>query len=202
MSRVNPGELPGSMAVLGLVIEQPGETVSHIGQCLGERFHRSRFARSTAHSALPRLARLGRVRPTHIEQGNDRSLDRYEATAEGIEAFRAWMFELPSARPALREAMYGRIELCRPEDLPRLIEMMRQEEALSDDLYRQATWRLRKQRLKTTDAADYKRRIREVLLYVDPMHWSERSERYAVIAERLEEIAGEIAERAQEAGDG
>src|SRR6202035_3792591 len=82
MSRVNPAELPGSMAVLGLVIEQPNDTVSHIGHCLGQRFTRARFARSTAHSSLPRLAYSGRVRRTHLERGNDRSLDRYEATTE------------------------------------------------------------------------------------------------------------------------
>jgi hypothetical protein len=202
MSRVNPADLPGSMAVLGLVIEQPDATVSHIGQCLGQRFHRSRFARSTAHSALPRLAHLGRVHRTHLEQGNDRSLDRYEATPEGVEAFHAWMFEEPGARPALREAMYGRIELCRPEDLPRLIEMVRREEAVSDDMYREATWKLRQQRLKKTAPHDYARQIREVLLYADPMHWSARSERYALIADRLEEIAAEIAERRSEAGGG
>ncbi len=191
MSRVNPAELPGSMAVLGIVIEQPGDTVSHIGHCLGERFTRSRFARSTAHSSLPRLAHSGRVHRTHLAPGRDRSLDRYEATTDGVEAFRRWMFEMPSARPALREAMYGRIELCRPEDLPRLIEMVRQEEAVSDDMYKEAAFRLRQQRLRKSDPADYARRIREVLLYADPMHWSSRSERYALIAERLEEIAGE-----------
>jgi hypothetical protein len=183
------------MAVLGLVIEQPDATVSHIGQCLGQRFHRSRFARSTAHSALPRLAHLGRVRLTHLEQGNDRSLDRYAATSTGVETFQAWMFEQPNARPALREAMYGRIELCRPEDLPRLIEMARREEAISDDMYREATWKLRQQRLKRTTPDDDVSQIREVLLYADPMHWSARSERYALIAERLEEIANEIAAR-------
>jgi hypothetical protein len=202
MSRVNPADLPGSMAVLGIVIEQPNDTVSHIGHCLGERFTRARFARSTAHSSLPRLAHTGRVRCTHLAPGNDRSLDRYEATTEGVEAFNTWMFEPPSAIPALREAMYGRIELCRPEDLPRLIAMVRQEEAVSDDLYRQALWRLRKLRLKKAAPGDYRRKIREVLLYVDPMHWSARSERYGRIAERLEEIAGEIARAGGEAGDG
>jgi len=79
----------------------------------------------------------------------------------------------------------------RPEDLLRLIKMVRQEEAVSDDMYKEAAWRLRRQRLKKTDPADYARRIREVLLYADPMHWSSRSERYALIAERLEEIASE-----------
>ena len=69
--------------------------------------------------------------------------------------------------------------------------MVRQEEAVSDDMYKEAAWRLRQQRLKKTDPADYARRIREVLLYADPMHWSSRSERYALIAERLEEIARE-----------
>lgn len=107
MSRANPAELPGSMTILGLVIEQPNETVSHIGQCLGQRLSRVRFARSTAHSSLLRLAHSGRVPRTHLERGNDRWLDRYEATPVGVEAFRAGMFELPSAMPALRDAMYG-----------------------------------------------------------------------------------------------
>lgn len=190
------------MAVLGIVIERPNDTVSQVGRCLGERFTRSRFARSTAHSTLPRLAHSGRVRCTHLAPGKDRSLDRYEATTEGVDAFRAWMFELPNAAPALREAMYGRIELCRLEDLPRLIEMARREEAVSDDLYREAAWRLREQRRRRTDQADYVRKIREVVLYADPMHWSARSERYAVIAQRLEEIAEEIAEGGAGAGDG
>ena len=202
MSRVNPADLPGSMAVLGIVIEQPNDTVSHVGHCLGERFTRARFARSTAHSSLPRLEHNGRVRRTHLAPGKDRSLDRYEVTAEGVEVFNTWMFELPSAIPALREAMYGRIELCRPEDLSRLIAMARQEEAVSDDLYREATSRLRRQRLKKADPGDYRRKIREVLLYADPMHWSARSERYALIAERLEEIASEIAASRAGAGDG
>src|SRR6202035_1333820 len=123
MSRVNPAELPGSMAVLGIVIEQPNDTVTHIGQCLGRRFTRARFARSTAHSTLPRLARAERVHRTHQAPGSDRSKDRYEATSGGLEVFRAWMFEQPSATPALRDAMYGRIEGFRLEDLFGLIEM-------------------------------------------------------------------------------
>ena len=188
--------------MLGIVIEQPNDTVSHVGHCLGQRFTRARFARSTAHSSLPRLAHSGRVRRTHLERGNDRSLDRYEATPEGLEAFHTWMFELPSATPAIREAMYGRIEFCRPGDLPRLIEMVRQEEAVSDDMYKQATWRLRQQRLKKSGPTDYARKIREVLLYADPLHWSSRAERYALIAERLEEIAREIAGPPTGVGDG
>jgi hypothetical protein len=193
MSRVNPAELPGSMAVLGIVIEQPNDTVTHVGQCLDRRFARARFARSTAHSTLPRLAHAKRVHRTHQAAGTDRSKDRYEATAHGIEVFRTWMFELPSAMPALRDAMYGRIELCRLEELPRLIEMARQEEAISADLYAEAAMRLRQHTAaRNKDPADHARQVREVLLYADPMHWASRSERYKVIADRLEEIAHDI----------
>jgi len=189
------------MAVLGIVIQQPNDTVTHIGQCLDRRFTRARFARSTAHSTLPRLAEAGRVHRTYRAPGRDRPKDRYEATAQGVEVFRSWMFELPSARPALREAMYGRIELSRPEDLPRLIKMARQEEAVSDALYKDALARLRGHAAASRQhPGDYSRQVREVLLYVDPLHWSSRSERYGLIAERLEEIALEIA--AQKSGDG
>jgi hypothetical protein len=193
MSRVNPAELPGSMAVLGIVIEQPNDTVKHIGQCLGRRFTRARFARSTAHSTLPRLAHAKRVHRTYQAPGTDRSKDRYEATADGVDVFRTWMFELPTTTPALRDAMYGRIELCRLEDLPRLIGMARQEEAISADLYAEAAMRLRQHiAARNKEPADYERQVREVLLYADPMHWASRSERYKVIADRLEEIAQEI----------
>jgi hypothetical protein len=55
MSRVNPNELAGSMATLGLVIEQPDKTVRHIGRELDRRFTRSRFSRATAQTALERF---------------------------------------------------------------------------------------------------------------------------------------------------
>ena len=56
MSRVNPDKLPGSMVVLGLVIERPEAMVKEVGQHVSKRFKRARFAPNTAHSALPRLA--------------------------------------------------------------------------------------------------------------------------------------------------
>lgn len=207
MSRVNPDELPGSMAVLGLVIEQPNDTVTHIGQCLGSRFQRSRFARSTAHSTLPRLAATGRVRRTYQALGNERSGDRYEATTKGIDAFRAWMYDLSSGesgpgKPALREAMYGRIELCQLRDLPRLIAMARAEQHVSADLYAEATGRLRLHLQRKPDPLDFTRKVREVLLYVDPMHWAARSDRYKAIADRLEDIQREIENAGAEVAGG
>jgi DNA-binding PadR family transcriptional regulator len=185
------------MAVLGIVIEQPNQTVSHIARALDERFVRSRFVKSTAYMTLPQMTRGRsiRVRRTYTAPGDDRSLDRYAATDRGHEVFRAWMFEPPSAVPAIREAVYGRIELARLEHLGRLIRIAREEEMIATDLYAAANERVRKHEInrKSQPArrtqADYEREIRETLLYVDPLHWSSRAALSAVIAEHLEEIA-------------
>jgi hypothetical protein len=189
------------MAVLGLVIEQPNQTVRHIAQCLDRRFTRSQFAPSTAHNALPQMAeaKRKRVRRTHEAPNDDRPDDRYEATGEGLEEFEGWMFEMPNTTPVSREAMYGRIELCRPEHLPRLIKMARREEAIADDQYQHASRRLRNFSARKRAPRDFAREIREVLLYVDPKRWSDRSESYKEIAKRLEEIHREF--EALEPGD-
>lgn len=200
MARANPAELPGSMAVLGLVIERPNHTVSEIGQLLESRFTRSRFSLSTAHNALPQMvrSRIKRVRLSYKSPVKD-SEDRYVPTDEGIAVFRSWMMDWPSAMPPLREAMYGRIEFCRLEDLPLLVKMCRQEESISDDLYHEAAKELRRHRRRKESQRhgdrDFLGEIREVLLYVDPMHWAARSERYKEIAKRLEEIERELKER-------
>jgi hypothetical protein len=186
--------------VLGLVIEQPNQTVSHIARTLEERFVRCRFVKSTAYMALPQMARGRsiRTRRTFTAPDDDRSMDRYAATERGHMIFDAWMFALPGSVPAVREAMYGRIELARLEHLPRLIRIAREEERIAEDLYERATRRVRAQevsRKRTRTAhktpADYERTIRETLLYVDPLHWSSRAALCVVIAEHLEEIAAE-----------
>jgi hypothetical protein len=199
MSRLNPADLPAHMAVLGIVIEQPNQTVSHIARALDERFVRSRFTKSTAYTTLPQMARgrSVRVRRTYTAPGDDRSMDRYAANEQGHKVFRAWMFQLPGGAPAIREAMYGRIELARLEHLPRLIRIAREEERIATDLYAAASERVRTHEIVRRGGTarktpvDYERKIRETLLYVDPLHWSSRAALYVVIAEHLEEIAEE-----------
>jgi hypothetical protein len=211
MSRVNPAELPAHMAVLGIVIEQPNQTVSQIARVLDERFVRSRFVKSTAYMTLPQMARGRsiRVQRTYTAPDDDRSMDRYAANERGHAVFRAWMFKPPSAIPAIREAVYGRIELARLEHLRQLIRIVREEETIATDLYARANADLRKHeinrrsRIARKTPADYERDIRETLLYIDPLHWSSRAALSAVIAEHLEEIAeaaGIALEVSEEAG--
>jgi hypothetical protein len=205
MSKPNPTDLPASMVVLGLLIEKPGQTVAEVAQSLDERFPGARFNPSTAHTALPQMARGGRYRPrtTCIYQAPDqeqKAKDRYDPTREGAKMFHAWMHAVPSdsGPPALREALYGRIELCRLEDLPELIRIAREEALIAKDMYSNTSATLKvhleHERAKKTDGdeltdEDFLRMVREVLLYVTPQHWSARHELMEEIRRYLEKIA-------------
>jgi hypothetical protein len=201
MSRLNPSELPGTMVVLGLVIEEPGQTVKHIGSTLDRRFKRSNFSRSTAQNSMKTLAGLKYVRQTH-KVGRGGSNDCYVATPKGEQVFHAWMYDLPNGsgpHPTLREAMYGRIELCRDEDIPRLLDLAREEVVVSIDLYQAASKRLMRHENAAKRLTQAKpgtkaptKRVREILMHVEPLHWSHRAERYELIAEALEEVIADM----------
>ena len=187
------------MAVLGLVIERPNQTVSYYAQALDRRFTRARFVKPTAYNALKQMAegRNVRVARTYEAVGDDRSDDRYAPTQRGQDVHRAWMYALPTSSPPIREAIYGRIELAGIEHLPQLIRIAREEERIAIDLYADATEVLRKHETKRKHRArnkgqvDYAREIRETWLYVDPLHWSSRAGLFELIAQHLEKIASD-----------
>lgn len=207
MSKVNPTDLPGSMVVLGLLIEKPGQTVAEVAQSLNDRFPMSRFNPATAHSALPQMARGERIPPrvTRIYRAPGRghkAQDRYNPTHEGVREYRSWMHAVPreTGPPALREALYGRIELCTLEDLPQLIRIAREEALIATDMYSGASVTLKrhiederekKRAVGELTNQDYLRRAREVLLHVTPLHWSGRHGIMEEIRRHLEEIATE-----------
>jgi len=190
MSKPNPAELPGSMVVLGLIIEKPGQTVAEVATSLDKRFKTSRFNPATAHTTLPQLERGGRYRPRvkciyRAPGRGNKAQDRYDPTHEGVRVHRAWMHAVPSESgpPALREALYGRIELCTLEDLPELIRIAHEEASIATDMYSEASVAIKQhledERAKDTDRdaltdRDYLRMVREVLLHVSPLHWSAR----------------------------
>jgi len=113
-------------AVLGLVIERPGYGYQ-LAQRLEERFGSSGFAPSGVYSALDQLSRDELVRsaremgPGPARRAAPRMI--YEATEEGIEHFEAWMLG-SSPTPPLRDELHMKIALCRPRNLPRLIDMV------------------------------------------------------------------------------
>jgi DNA-binding PadR family transcriptional regulator len=118
--------LSAKYAILGLVIERPGYGYQ-LAQRMQERFGSSAFAPSGVYSALDQLSRDRLVRCAG-EMGAGparRAAPRmiYEATSEGTEHFEAWMLG-SSPAPPLRDELHMKIALCRPRNLPRLIDMV------------------------------------------------------------------------------
>jgi DNA-binding PadR family transcriptional regulator len=113
-------------AILGLVIERPGYGYE-LAQRLEERFGSSSFAPSGVYSALDQLSRdelvrtAGGLRPGPARRAAPRMI--YEATDEGVRHFESWMLG-SSPAPPLRDELHMKITLCRPRNLPRLIDMV------------------------------------------------------------------------------
>lgn len=113
-------------AVLGLVIERP-DYGYQLAQRLDERFGASGFAPSGVYSALDQLMRDDLVRSAGelgagpAKRAAPRTI--YEATPGGIEHFESWMFA-STPTPPLRDDLQMKIALCRPSDVPRLIDMV------------------------------------------------------------------------------
>jgi DNA-binding PadR family transcriptional regulator len=117
-------------AVLGLVIERPGYGYQ-LAQRLDERFGSSGFALSGVYSALDQLSRDELVRSAGetVTIPGSRAAPRtvYEATEEGVDHFEDWMLDA-SSTPPLRDELHMKIALCRPHNVPRLIDVISGQE--------------------------------------------------------------------------
>jgi DNA-binding PadR family transcriptional regulator len=113
-------------AILGLLIERPGYGYQ-LAQRLEERFGSSAFAPSGVYSALDQLSRdafvraAGELGPGPARRAAPRMI--YEATEEGIDHFESWLLG-SSPAPPLRDELHMKIALCRPGNLPRLIDLI------------------------------------------------------------------------------
>jgi DNA-binding PadR family transcriptional regulator len=117
-------------AVLGLVIERPGYGYD-LARRLEERFGSSGFAPTGVYSALDQLSSDELVHSvgSRTDATNERAAPRtiYEATPKGIDHFEEWMLGGSSLAP-VRDELYMKIALSRPQNLPRLIELARAQE--------------------------------------------------------------------------
>lgn len=123
------GDLSASMAILGLLAQQP-DTAVGIGIRLVELFPHAHWSRTTVHNNLPSLISQGLVRL--VDKGNEPSFSRYETTTAGAGRFRAWLHQSTTLSPTVRDALQGRMAFVERDELASLIEMVRQ----SEDAYR------------------------------------------------------------------
>lgn len=177
-------------AVLGLVIERPGYGYQ-LAQRLDERFGSSGFAPSGVYSALDQLSRdelvrsAGELGPGPARRAAPRTI--YEATEEGIDHFESWMLD-PSPMPPLRDELHMKIALCRPRNVPRLIEMIEGQELV-------CLGRLRDLRAGTPEATessrDWSRLMSLLATEAEIAFWHARIEWLQSARELLEQLRDE-----------
>jgi DNA-binding PadR family transcriptional regulator len=177
-------------AVLGLVIERPGYGYQ-LAQRLEERFGSSGFAPSGVYSALDQLSRDDFVRSAG-EMGagpTRRAAPRtiYEATEEGVDHFETWMLD-SSSTPPLRDELHMKIALCRPRNLPRLIDMVYGQELAClgrlGDLKQLAEAEL-------ADSREWSRLMRVLARDAEVAFWNARIEWLQSARELLEQLREE-----------
>jgi DNA-binding PadR family transcriptional regulator len=177
-------------AVLGLVIERPGYGYQ-LAQRLDERFGSSGFAPSGVYSALDQLSRDELVRSAG-EMGAGparRAAPRtiYEATEEGVEHFETWMLD-SSPAPPLRDELHMKIALCRPRNVPRLIEIVAAQELV-------CLGRLQDLKRRTDEAASSRREWSNLMATLaaeaEVAFWNARIEWLQNARELLEQLRDE-----------
>jgi hypothetical protein len=196
------------MAIMGILIDTPNLTVAEVAEAVERWFPQARWDPSTVHNALPQMARSrhGRARVRCTYRSPDRGKkneDRYEPTSAGMLEFRDWMLGGLSGIPALREALFGRVALCRRlEDLPHLIQMAREEAVIAQGLFSKASVELKQQidldrEIKAREdepdreptEEELLREARQILLKIAPAWWGSRHLHNTELADQLTKVA-------------
>jgi hypothetical protein len=177
--------LSAGEAVLGLVIELPGNSYQ-LEQRLEGRFGSAQFSHATAYHALKRLTKQGLIRPVEAPSSPTRSAAEpvastdaeadapelpataYEATPAGIAHFRRWL-RASTATPPVREELQAKISFCGPEDLPRMVEIVREAELACAVQLEDLNERMRRQRLLDRD--DAWRRLTGMIVTAGDVAW-------------------------------
>jgi DNA-binding PadR family transcriptional regulator len=188
MSRTYEGALPASMAILGLVIERPDETVSKIASLFSERFHYARFSPSTVYNTLPRLAKDGRAQRTYVAEPKPSAEDRYEATERGVDAFREWVRDFAMKPTPMRDAFYCRAEFAELGDFPLMGESLERDLRRCREEF--VTTRAVLQSLEVTafDLGDLRTELRLTLVHDQNLYWGFQMKRIERLRRRLMEI--------------
>ncbi len=164
-------------AILGLVIERPGYGYQ-LAQRLEERFGSSSFAPSGVYSALDQLSRdelvraAGEMGPGPARRSAPRMI--YEATELGVSHFEAWILG-SSPTPPLRDELHMKIALCRPGNLPRLIDLIYGQELACVGRLQDLTQSSERERI-TDDREDWSTMMRTLAKDAEIALWEARIE--------------------------
>jgi hypothetical protein len=185
------GEMSSSMAVLGLVVQQP-DTIAGVAYRLSETFPHAHWSAAAAHSNMPSLATQGLLRV--IREGSLPTLDLYEATSAGVAEFYGWLVRSSPAPPALRDALQARLEFIELTGLPALVEMVRRDERMFTREYAAAHKRWKQiTSMKVSPGGDgpeeaFRRELKVVQLADEADLWALQARRLRQLGGRLERV--------------
>jgi DNA-binding PadR family transcriptional regulator len=183
------GEMSSSMAVLGLVVQQP-DTIAGVALRLSETFPRARWSPGAAHNNMPNLAKQGLLRV--VQEGPEPTLDRYEATPKGVGEFRRWLGRSHSLPPALRDGLQARLEFAELEELSALVETVREVERDCRSEYAAAHGRWKAYTnlgLRSGLAGaeqPFKSKLKGIQLMDEVMLWGAQAKRLGRLSDQLE----------------
>jgi DNA-binding PadR family transcriptional regulator len=166
----------GREIVLGLLAEQPGNCYQ-LERRLSKRFRSAGYTNGLARHAIKRLVNDGlacaSVSPKRaVSIGGSRESKTYTATPAGIEHFRAWM-KASVSTPPVREELHAKIALCRPEDLPRMVQIVREAEGVCLGKLQALNFRVRSRRSEI-DPEDWWTRMDLIVSTGDQAWWDSR----------------------------
>lgn len=165
----------GREIVLGLLVERP-DNCYQLDVRLESRFGSAGFTRGMARQAVRRLVDEGLVCPAdrsgsrRARGGRDAGV--YEATPAGVERFRKWVRASVST-PPVREELHAKIGLCRPCDLPRMIEVVMEAELACTARLQGLNFRLRGRR-SSADPGLWPARMELAVSAGDQAWWESR----------------------------
>jgi DNA-binding PadR family transcriptional regulator len=162
---------------LGLLVEEPANCYQ-LDRRLAKRFGSASYTSGTARQAIKRLIDEKLVR---VIDGEQRMVSAgrlsapatvYEATSRGLDHFERWMWAVISA-PPVREELHAKVALCRPDDLQRMIVVVRKAESVCTGKLQGLNSRVRSRRC-ALDENDFRARMDLVVSTGDQAWWESR----------------------------
>ena len=114
--------MSAGLLALGLLIDQ-SENGYQVEQRVRERLGSTGYSKGAVRNALSRLECRGEVVREGCRGG-------YVPTEQGVARFKRWLRSSTSL-PPMREELLARIAFCGPQDMPRLIEVIREAQLAS-----------------------------------------------------------------------
>jgi len=203
MMTTRKGSLTASMVILGLLIQQPDTTTS-IKKRLDREYPHGRWSRSIAHNDIKKLARDGLIR--RVRRDGTAAEDLYEATPEGIVAFKALLSKAAREPPPVRDALLLWIKHSDESELPEILKVVKGFEEIARREYSAAMSLESIERslgnFGPMDGSDWNGRMREALLEERVLRCGQEALRLKKLREKLENNDQGLHVPAAENGDG